>query len=136
MTAQVPEKLRYQDEEVSMCTTPLDDYFCMGGSKPNFEVPFTALWRGYVGTWEILNNRLYLIDLQAAFFGGSEASVSTIFPDTPQRVFAHWYSGTLRVPQGKLLKYVHGGFGSTYERDQLLEIERGLLVETRVISNV
>lgn len=135
MTAQVPENLRYQNEEVPMCTTPLDDYFHMGGYKPNFKVPFTALWRGYVGTWEILNNRLYLIELEANFIDGTEASVATIFPDTPQRVFAHWYSGTLRIPQGNLLKYEHGGFLSTYERDLLLEIERGLLVETRVISN-
>ena len=25
-----------------------------------------------------------------------------------------WYSGTIRLPQGKLLNYVHGGYGSTY----------------------
>ena len=43
-----------------------------------------------------------------------------------------WYSGTIRLPQGKLLNYVHGGYGSTYEQDVLLHIELGVLVETRV----
>ena len=43
-----------------------------------------------------------------------------------------WYSGTIRLPQGKLLNYVHGGYGSTYEQDVLLHIEQGVLVETRV----
>jgi hypothetical protein len=40
---------------------------------------------------------------------------------------AHWYSGTLRIPRGKLLRYVHGGYGSVYERDEMVQIERGVV---------
>ena len=50
-----------------------------------------------------------------------------LFPGYGDRVFAHWYSGTLRVPQGWQLRYVHMGYASTYERDLMLEIERGVL---------
>jgi hypothetical protein len=66
---------------------------------------------------------------------GTEASVATIFPDFPERAFAHWYSGTLRIPQGKQLKYVHMGYGSTFERDLFLEVERGVVKNTRVRHN-
>ena len=38
-------------------------------------------------------------------------------------VFASWFTGLLRIPQGKLLKYVHGGFGSLQERDLIISIE-------------
>ncbi|MBP8284298.1 MAG: hypothetical protein KAX46_10380, partial [Chromatiaceae bacterium] len=38
-------------------------------------------------------------------------------------------------PQGGLLEYVHQGYGSTYERDLFLEVERGILVATRVRNN-
>lgn len=33
-------------------------YFAMGGTNPRFESNCTALWRGYVGSWEIVDDRL------------------------------------------------------------------------------
>ena len=48
MTAHNAEKLRYQDEDVAMCTNPLSDYFAMGGANPRFKSNCTALWRGCV----------------------------------------------------------------------------------------
>ena len=95
----------------------------------------TALWRGYVGTWEIIDGRLYLIELHGELEGGGAASLATGFPGFPDRVFAHWYSGTLRIPQGKMLKYLHMGYGSTYERDLFLEIEKGVVKNTWVRQN-
>ena len=135
MTAQISEKLIYEGQQLSMCTNPLGLYFAMGGDGPNFDYNCTALWRGYVGTWEIVDGRLYLIELHGALEGGEEASVATMFPDYPDRVFAHWYSGTIRIPQGKLLNYVHMGYGSTYERDLFLEIDKGVIKNTRVRQN-
>ena len=135
MTAQISETLVYEGRQLSMCTNPLSLYFALGGDGPTFQCNCTALWRGYVGTWEIVDGRLYLIDLQGTLKGGEEASVATIFPDYPDRVFAHWYSGTIRIPQGQLLNYVHMGYGSTYERDLLLEFEKGVIKGTRVRQN-
>lgn len=135
MTAQISERLIYEGQQLSMCTNPLSLYFAMGGDGPKFEYNCTALWRGYVGTWEVVDGRLYLIELRGELEGGGVACVATIFPDYPNRVFAHWYSGTIRIPQGKLLNYVHMGYGSTYERDLFLEIEKGVLKTTRVRQN-
>lgn len=135
MTAQIAERLLYQGQTWSMCTNPLNDYFAFGGVSPRFQRSCTALWRGYVGHWEILNDRLYLLELHGTLEDGTPASLATVFPDFPERVFAHWYSGTLRIPQGRRLQYVHMGYGSTYERDLLLEIERGVVVATHVQHN-
>ena len=135
MTAQIAEKLRYQGDDVAMCTNPLSDYFAMGGTNPRFESNCTALWRGYVGSWEIIDDRLYLIGLNGTLEDGTDASLATIVPGFPDRVFAHWYSGTIRLPQGKQLEYVHMGYGSTFERDLFLEVERGVVVATRVQHN-
>ena len=118
-----------------MCTNPLSDYFAMGGFNPRFESNCTALWRGYVGSWEIVDDRLYLVGLTGTLEDGAEASLATIFPEFPERVFAHWYSGTIRIPQGKQLEYVHMGYGSTFERDLFLDVERGVVVTTRVRQN-
>lgn len=135
MTAQIAETLHYEGQQLSMCTEPLGDYFALGGQNPGFESNCTALWRGYIGTWEIVGGRLYLIELHGTLEGGGEASVATLFPDFSERVFAHWYSGTIRIPQGKQLEYVHMGYASTYERDLFLEIEKGVLKRTRVRQN-
>lgn len=135
MTAQIAERLLFQGEAVSMCTNPLESFFAMGGFKPRFEPVCTALWRGYVGSWEIVQNRLYLVGIEGTVEGGSEATLGAIFPDFPDRVFAHWYSGSLRIPQGQQLEYVHMGYASIFERDLFLDIERGVVVATRVRQN-
>lgn len=136
MTAQIAESLIYEGRAVSMCSTPLGDYFAFGGKQPNFDTRrCTALWRGYIGSWEILDGRLYIIGLQGESEDGSQVTLTDVFPDFPERAFAHWYSGTLRIPQGRQIEYVHMGFGSTFEADLFIEIERGVLVGTNLRHN-
>ena len=53
--------------------------------------------------------------------------------DTP--LFAHWFSGVLRVPRGKLLQYVHMGFATVYEQELHIKIENGVVMETTVVDN-
>ncbi len=135
MTAQFAEHLHYKGEERAMCDEPLCLYFTLAGIEENFKVSSTALWRGYVGTWEILSGRLYLIGLNGKLKNGAEATVATFFPNNPERVFAHWYSGVLRLPRGKLLKYVHQGYASVYEEDVFLSLDKGVVTHTEVRNN-
>lgn len=135
MTAQFAERLLYQGENYAMCTNPLTDYFELGGDQPRFVATSTALWRGYIGSWEIVDKRLYLVALEGVLQGGASATLETVFPGFPDRVFAHWYSGTVRLPRGELLNYVHGGYASTFEMDILLDFERGILTGGTVRHN-
>ncbi len=135
MTAQKAEKLYYDGQLLSMRTHPLGAYFALKGRYPDFDSSETALGRGYVGTWEIVEGRLYLIDLVGGLRDGGVVTMETFFPGSADRVFAHWYSGTLRVWQGKLLRYVHHGYASSYERDLLIEIENGVVTSTKVQQN-
>jgi hypothetical protein len=135
MTAQASEYLKINGEEVAMLSTPLEDYFEQGGQKPRFVALSSALWRGYVGTWEIVADRLYLTEITGKLYGGGDASLTSVFPDATDRVFAHWYSGQLRLPQGRRLRYVHMGYSSSYERDVLLTIQSGVLVSEEVRVN-
>jgi hypothetical protein len=135
MTAQFGEHLRYQGEDMTMATEPLEDYFALGGERPSSGSLCTALWRGYLGSWEIVGDRLYLVSLNSSPFGDQPIPLERLFPGYGDRVFAHWYSGTLRVPQGRQLAYVHMGYASTYERDRMLQIERGVLRGTWVRHN-
>ncbi len=136
MTAQFSETLHIDGETVGMCTNPLGTYFSLGGKQPLFDWRYsTALWRGYLGTWEVVDERLYLVKLTCYLEAGVEATLADVFPGYPDRVFAHWYTGTLRIPQGERLKYVHQGYQSTYEKDLLIDVEKGVLKQRRIREN-
>ena len=135
MTGQIGERLMYQGEDLEMCSEPLNHFFTFGGSKPRFAWTNTALWRNYIGTWEIVNDRLYLIGLEATLMDRSSARLETVFPGFPDRVFAHWYSGELHVPRGKLLKCVHMGYRNIYEKTLFLAVDHGVLTGSRIVEN-
>ena len=136
MTAQASERLIYGGKDIRLCSNPLSMYLKQSGIS--FVSPSTACWRGYVGTWEIIESagveRLYLVELSAHRSYEEIVGVSDIFPGF-DRVFAHWFTGELRCPQGELLNYVHGGYASQYEYDLFLEIKKGLVVSKRAVHN-
>lgn len=50
-------------------------------------------------------------------------------------MLADWFSGVIRIPRGEMLHYVHMGFGSVFEQELHIKIERGVVVNSRVIDN-
>lgn len=141
MTAQAAEVLIHKGEKLSLCTNPLGPYLQSAVSPVKFRARSTALWRGYIGTWAIEGGRLYLVKLSGCIDKADddeaveEVDLSCLFPDYPDGVFAHWYTGELRCPMGELLNYVHGGYGSTYEQDLFIEIEKGVVLSERIEGN-
>ncbi len=148
-TAQSPDILIFDGAKHSLFENPLESAFDEAENpKPRFffdeGVQSTANWRGYVATWELTDGHLYLRKIEKSYptetASGAWQTESRLVP--AERVFpgkdyplkAEWYSGVLRVPQGALLRYVHMGYGSTYEREILLEIEKGRLIARRDIS--
>ena len=90
--------------------------------------------RGYIGTWKVKDNKLYLVDLHGWVKGNEEIGIEFFF-EGKQEVFAKWYSGALRIPRGKALKYVHSGFSSKFEYDEFLEFKNGYLIDTQFVMN-
>ena len=138
MTAQAAEALIHKGEQLSLCSNPLGNYLECISSPIEFYAPSTALWRGYIGTWAIEEGHLYLVKLKGFVRKGDDVEdvgLSYLFPNYPDGVFAHWYSGELRCPMGELLNYVHGGYGSTYEQDLFIEVEKGVVMNERIVTN-
>ena len=124
MTEQVGENLLIDGEQHEMFNEPLRFWFALSGVPSPFLGNSSACWRGYIGEWLIESRRLYLIGIQN--LDDEPIPLSKIFPDNPKRVFAHWVTGEVRCPEGKLLNYVHGGYASNYERDLFLEFRQGV----------
>ena len=135
MTAQWGEMLLFQGKELEMQTEPLSEYLALRQDLPPFQETWTACRRGYVGVWEITLDRLYLVGIGANWEDETEVELDKVFPGFPDRVFAHWYSGKIRCSQGELLEYVHGGYGSIYEKDLFITFKDGVVRDTRLITN-
>ena len=135
MTAQIPDRLIYQNRRQSLYCEPLYDCFRQQRINPRFRAVCTALWRGYLCTWQIKDRKLWLIDLQGILENDEVVSMETFFPGHDGAVLADWYTGCLRVPQGEVLNYVHMGYASQYERDLFIEIEAGVVTGERLVEN-
>jgi len=84
----------------------------------------TACWREYIGSWSIRRGKLYLTKLEGRFrLEGKEA------------IFADWFTGTLRIPRGKVLDYIHMGFDTVYEQEIILTVDQGLVKNTEVVPS-
>ncbi len=140
MTAQAMEKLIFNGKAIHMASEPLASYISNLKEKPKLFPPSSGCWRGYYGTWEIKDDRLYLIALECYTANMAERNywqvgMDFIFPDQ-ERVFAEWFTGEIRIPQGEMLNYVHGGYPSTSEIDLFIEFKNGLLIGKRTVDNL
>lgn len=146
MTAQIADSIAIDGVQHMLFSEPLEAYYAEHTPRPSFAPGSTANWRGYVASWEIRDNKLYLSDIKAELCdrGGPEGwrcdkrypvGLKELFPRGNGMVFAEWYSGTLRVPLGKQMSYVHMGYQSTYEFDLLIVVEKGIVTSTTTIDN-
>lgn len=131
MTAQVPETLILDGEKTCMtfCPPLPTQHPGIVELEDNIEnsdrlIRSTGCWRGYIGTWEIKKGQFYLIGITGRY---------KMIDQTP--ILADWFSGVIRVPKGELLHYVHMGFGSVYEQEIHLRIEKGEVIQSKVIDN-
>ena len=143
MTAQIEDSLVYEGQGYSLFSNPLESYFDDDHPRPEFRAGNTAILRGYVAGWEIENDTLFLVRLRGQVGGDDETyavnarevGVQDLFPWAGDRVKATWFTGELRLPQGKLIEYVHRWYESTYEEDLLLTFEKGKLIRREVRDN-
>lgn len=139
-TAQSPDKIIYNGKEYSLYSNPLEEFFDKNPDKrPKGGIMSTGLWRGYIATYEIKDGKLYLKDIEIMYSDttskGSDnykwrSVLKEVFPDT-ENIKIDWLTGLLVIPNGELVNYVHMGYGSTYKRYILLEIDKGELKKER-----
>jgi len=138
MTAQIHEKLIFEGEATSMAFCPpipanhpqivvLTDeqvqQAIAAGTISSF-IYSTACWRNYIATWKLEDGKFYLVQIDGIYR-----------VESAEPIFADWVTTVIRIPEGKLLHYVHMGFASVYEFETHLKIENGLVVEERRIDN-
>ena len=138
-TAQFGDILFYKGDRMEIFSNPLEMYFSDQNPRPNELFPgmCTACWRGYVATWKIEDGFLHLVKLIEGTCDADapEIPLEKVFPGQKGPVKATWFTGTLRVPRGKQLQYVHMGYESKYEKELFIKIEKGKVVKEETVDN-
>lgn len=109
-----------------MCQQMLEIIFINGGKDTISETPLlpksfiektedfslssTGCYRGYRGTWEIKDNKLYLKDIAGQYK----------LKDNNSPVFANWYTGKLHIPG-----HLYSSYGS------IVEIKKGIVISIK-----
>jgi hypothetical protein len=83
----------------------------------------TACSRCYIGTWEIKDGQFYFLGILGRYQLDGE-----------KPLLADWFSGVLCVPRGKKLK-TSSMFHTVREEEVHVQIERGVVIQTEVVSN-
>jgi hypothetical protein len=143
-TSQIPDILIYNGDTLSIFANPLEQLYDNDSIRPYFfgdkeGCNSTACWRGYVAEWTIINNELYLTGIYSYCYkeDGIKADLRALFGNKFKngKVKAQWFTGKIISPQGKLLYYVHMGYGSLYEKEIELEFSEGKLLGTKIYDN-
>ena len=137
-TAQTPDKILYNGIKYDLMSNPLEVYFNkFPEKKPLANSNSTALWRGYIATFEIFESKLFLKDIVVQKLKDTlnneieEISVFKKIFGPVERFNCDFYSGLLVLPYGELVNYVHMGYASTYANYILLEINESNLVNIK-----
>ncbi|WP_299161734.1 hypothetical protein [uncultured Tenacibaculum sp.] len=142
ITAQYPDKIIYEGKEFNLNSNPLEPYFDKNPeNRP--EMTSTALWRGYVGHFEIIGRELFLTDMKKPVsytdddgnYKQKWVSIYKMYFPRQEKVKIDWFTGILILPHGKMVEYVHMGYASTYNKYWLLEIDKGNFNEARKYKN-
>lgn len=139
MTIQTMEKLIYKGRKVDIVTEPLSSYFTTIKTKLSICPVSSGCWRGYVGTWLIEYDKLYLIGFQ----GYARIKPNIIEPvdmsyifHGETKVFADWFTGEIIIPDGDLITNFQGRDITIYELGKLLDFKNGKLMGDRIVDNL
>lgn len=134
MTSQIPDIIFYQGRRCDLVATPLEAYFEHGAARPELDCSYSALWRGYIATWQLVDGQLFLVHLRPGMADAPRLSIGSLFPGQGRKVLASWFTGRLRIPAGRCLLSLDGGFMSAHARETLVEVQDGRVVFERTLD--
>ena len=105
MTAQAREILFINNERHTFFGEPLEPYIEANKDQVKFDYKTTGCWRGYIGTWKLEDNKLYLIELYGTKYNPETKAHLEVgldyFSPNQKIVFANWFTGHLEIPHGE-----------------------------------
>lgn len=143
MTAQIPERILIDGKPHWLHARPLDHLLDESGieiAAPDGRT--TACHRQYVGTWGIIDGKLWLVSLST--YGWEELPLSEtmrawflrLVPTDRFPIYAEWFNGTLRIPTGPMLVQGFHGWSSWFTQERVITCRQGRVVRDREVDTL
>lgn len=141
MTEQLTETLFYQGIKHWLLSEPLSQFLKEHRRHMRFHMLGVACWRGYRGTWQVTDSKLYLtnlegqVDVRKTVETGPvllDVTLEDVFPDSTGPVFAEWFSGGLLCVFGELQGNMRDRYGTVSRQERLFEVRNGVVVSESV----
>jgi hypothetical protein len=143
MAAQLPDFIVIDGDRQDLYSNPLEQYWIVNKlRRPSFLSSFDCK-RGYVATWELLDNHLVLKEVTGAYQKRYFYFWKRIKPCSLRSILrksalkdlrATWFTGKIRVPKGSRIYYVHHDYESRFEQEMILTIEHGKVIKSIVLD--
>jgi hypothetical protein len=138
-TGQAPDKILIGGKTYPLISPPVIAVLRDHPERmPKAQVVSSGLWRGYIATWAIRDNRLFLEDVRIPTDAAYDAPESKQWQSVMKNLFgnaaprvADWHTGNLVIPTGDIVKYVHMGFASTYSSYVVATVVKGEVRQQR-----
>lgn len=133
MCIQIKDIIFVKGIKYDLYTRPLDSYWNGRHPKPPIRVTNSTCWRGYVASWEISDNSLYLIDI---IFHSPEGDVGLeyLFTFNPGKIKADWLTDELQIPIGNEL-HREVMEDTVYDSDWFIKVKKGKVISQRYKAN-
>ncbi len=145
MAAQQPDSILLYGKTMDLYTNPLEQYWSLRKRKrPAFHLT-PICKRGYIATWEILDKQLILKNISGNVEKRLFLFWKKVMPYSLKMLFsrsskggvrASWFSGKLRIPQGKRTLYVHQDYDSRFEKEMVITVEQGTVIKTVTLDYI
>lgn len=143
MAAQLPDIIVIDGEQQDLYSNPLEQYWMVNKiRRPAFVSSFDCK-RGYVATWELLDNHLVLKDVTGVYEKRYFYFWKRIKPCSSRSILrksslkdprATWFTGKIRVPKGNRIYYVHHDYESRFEQEMIITLEHGKVIKSIVLD--
>ncbi|TRX66318.1 hypothetical protein [Carboxylicivirga sp. M1479] len=139
-THQIPDYLVIETDTFELFSNPLTAYFNFKNEKKinehHIKSLHSACWRGYIATWQLENDSLFLIKIE-----GKNANNEAISYDLKKefgntKVYAEWFTGTLISPRGNRLQYHNMAYASVYEKEMQYHVWNGKVKKEVIKHNL
>lgn len=139
MAAQLPDVIIINGEKMNLYSNPLEEFWISRKKERPAFCTSSICKRGYVATWEITNDQLFLKDIDGNYETQSlllakqklKYSIQVLFSKPSDKgVKAEWYSGKLRIPGGNMTMYEHNNYDSRFEKETIITVEYGVVTKT------
>jgi hypothetical protein len=122
--------MKYNGEPVALLGYPLEHYY-QKHPRPPFQFRKTSVHRGYIASWEIKNDELYLVNVEGILEGEKKASVADLFPGRTPPILADFIDGDIAIGRGKATRQ---GWNFVYEQEESLKIKAGKVISRKPLK--